>query len=216
MGRVRCICRTSRRYYRHSIFDIFDPDKSWWELILAGLATALIAAGVWGESDFGHRATEASIRLQAKSEERIAELTKEAAEPQKETTGLQLELQRQRKIATARAGPRELDTKRFEDALNGKPTGTVRILYKNETEEFWFAFQIGAELKKTGWKVTEMAPIPPPRTSGISISSDIKWRFMDMLLITPVLEIDSSAATALRHALPEGRAAPIGSGGMME
>jgi hypothetical protein len=54
------------------IFDFFDKDKSWWEIILGGVASAIIAAGVWGEPHFGHRATDASGQLQAILEKQAA------------------------------------------------------------------------------------------------------------------------------------------------
>src|ERR1700719_1421350 len=55
-------------------FDFFDKDKGWTEIILAGLASLLIAFGVYGEYKFGGTATRASSELQRKSEERIAQL----------------------------------------------------------------------------------------------------------------------------------------------
>src|SRR5271166_3595381 len=59
-------------------FDLFDPEKSWWEIGLAGTASLIIAAGVWSEWHFGHLATHASTQLQQYSEGQIAELNREA------------------------------------------------------------------------------------------------------------------------------------------
>ena len=61
------------------VFDLFDKDKSWWEIILAGIASAVIAGGVWGESHFGHRATDASSRIQAILEKQAADANERAA-----------------------------------------------------------------------------------------------------------------------------------------
>lgn len=55
------------------IFDLRDKTKSRWEIILAGIGAAVIATGVFGESHFGHRATDASSRIQADLEKEAAD-----------------------------------------------------------------------------------------------------------------------------------------------
>lgn len=60
------------------IFDLFDKNKSWWEIILAGAATTIIAGGVWGELHFGHRATDTSSQIQALLERQTADANERA------------------------------------------------------------------------------------------------------------------------------------------
>jgi hypothetical protein len=62
------------------IFDLFDREKSRWEVLLAAAASLVITVGVYGEYTFTRKATNASLQLQAKSEKEIAELNKEAAD----------------------------------------------------------------------------------------------------------------------------------------
>jgi hypothetical protein len=73
------------------IFDFFDKDKTWTEIVLAGLASLIIAFGVWGEYRFGQRATEAASRLQANAEKQVAALGIAAATLNKEAATLESE-----------------------------------------------------------------------------------------------------------------------------
>ena len=80
------------------IFDFSDKDKTWTEITLAGIASLVIAFGVWGEYRFGHRATEAASQLQANSETQIAllnsaaaKLNKDAADARREQAAIENE-----------------------------------------------------------------------------------------------------------------------------
>ena len=78
------------------IFDLFDKDKSWWEIILAGIASAGIAVGVWGESHFGHRATAASSQLQALLETQAADANARAKDAEARVAEATLEIEQER------------------------------------------------------------------------------------------------------------------------
>jgi hypothetical protein len=71
------------------VFDMRDETKSRWEIGLAFAASLIIAVGVCGEWRFGHNASNASSQLQTKSDERIAELTREAATERQITAALE-------------------------------------------------------------------------------------------------------------------------------
>ena len=62
------------------VFDLFDKDMSWTEIILAGVAALVITVGVYGEYRYGGRATEAANSLQTNSEREVASLNRQAAE----------------------------------------------------------------------------------------------------------------------------------------
>jgi hypothetical protein len=81
------------------IFDLFDKTKSWWEICLAGLASALIATGVWGESHFGSLATAASSQLQEYLEKEAADARLETAKLKKELAGRHLTPQQMLQVA---------------------------------------------------------------------------------------------------------------------
>jgi hypothetical protein len=87
-----------------------------WLEVWSAVFGVIVVVGVAGESFFGIRLLWNNWKLQVLQQKEIADL--------------KLELQKQINLATAKAGPRRLDRKAFLDALKGKPTGTVRILYK--------------------------------------------------------------------------------------
>jgi hypothetical protein len=62
------------------IFDLFDREKSRWEVLLATIASLVITIGVYGEYTFTRKATNSSLQLQAKSDKEIADLNKDAAD----------------------------------------------------------------------------------------------------------------------------------------
>jgi len=73
-------------------FDLFDEDKAWKEIVLAGLASFVITAGVYGEYRYGGNATRAATQLQLYSEEKIAELNQRAEELRAKNLALQKEI----------------------------------------------------------------------------------------------------------------------------
>src|SRR5437879_866066 len=78
-------------------FDLRDKDKSLWEIGLAGAGALVIAAGVWGESHFGNRATNASSQIQAVLGKETAETNARAAEANQKKEQLKLAARKFRK-----------------------------------------------------------------------------------------------------------------------
>jgi len=106
----------------------------------------------------------------AESDRRQTELEIEqrrTAEAQESAAKAQLELQNRVEMVRRMAGPRQLSP-RFAEALKGKPTGTVDILYAPEdTEAYVFAIKVRGALKNAGWITSGPKPIllmtPIPR-----------------------------------------------------
>jgi hypothetical protein len=109
----------------------------------------------------------------AKADEKASEIEasniqlKTALEAAKaETAKAQLELQRSVEMTRRIAGHRELSP-RFAEALKGKPTGNVDILYAPEDREaYMFAIQIKGALERAEWSTTGPRPIPQEANMG--------------------------------------------------
>jgi hypothetical protein len=139
------------------LFDLFDEDKTWTEIILAGTASLLIAVGVWGEYRFGDRATEAAKGLQLISEKQIAGLNSDTEKLRHENLKLEAQLawrtltKRQRDGLTASMKP-----------FKAQNVDVVSYLGDAEAEEL--ADQIVKCLKVAGieagsFKVMELAKL---------------------------------------------------------
>jgi len=72
----------------------FSAEKSWLETGLLIVANLIIAAGVFGEDHFAHRAGEVALRLQQISDEKVAEANARAAEANQKAQETILELAR--------------------------------------------------------------------------------------------------------------------------
>jgi hypothetical protein len=147
-------------------FDLRDPDKSWWEIGLAGLASLVIAAGVWGEWHFGHKATEASSQLQAKAEDRIAELNNETAKLEAVAAGRNLKPDEIKALGRA--------LKRF--------SGRTVLLgsYTGDPEAARLAMQIKSAFKLAGIivadRIGDVGAEPGGVLLGVSVSGELsEW-----------------------------------------
>jgi hypothetical protein len=64
-------------------------------------------------------------------------------------------------LLSKRQGNRQILNHSVQNALKGKPTGTVKIWYQlNDPEAYWFAWQIMAELNGSGWNASSPEPVP--------------------------------------------------------
>ncbi len=136
------------------IFDLFDKDKSWWEIILAGIASLIIAGGVWGESHFGHRATDASTRIQTILENETADANERAALAMKAAESDRLaRVQLEQKMAW-----RHLSAKQRAELPKAfaplKGVAVVLSAQATDPEASGFAKEIEAALQEAGIKVS--------------------------------------------------------------
>jgi hypothetical protein len=73
------------------LFDFSDKEKSRGEIAIAGIASLVIALGVWGEAHFGNRATNAAIQIQGLLGKEAADANERAARAEKATANARLE-----------------------------------------------------------------------------------------------------------------------------
>ena len=151
------------------IFDLFDKDKSWWEIILAGIASAMIAFGVWGESHFGHRATSASARIQAILEKQTEDAKRDVIKAQ---TTLERERIERLKLEEGMR-PRAIKAEQWKllaPCLKTASKGAVFIVPKVFDEEAErYAAQIFVVLKEAGFDVRH-EPVGKPRPFSFGVS----------------------------------------------
>ena len=155
---------------------LFASDKSWIETAGGIFATLVIAAGVWFEIHFGHKASAASVRLQQISDEKIAEAEARAAEATQKAREAEERTERLRAIMELQQKPRDIgiSDEMFLKALEGKPTASVELMYDpNVPDAYRLAIQIGILLGAARWQVDRnVKPIPTPlgfRTHGITL-----------------------------------------------
>ena len=160
----------------------------WAAVVLVGVtfvagAGALITGGILSRRQdeklrrFSIDLTSAQTEL-GKQQERaaiadakVAGLQKAASDAQSAQQQVATELEAQRERAAKaeaslirlenRQGNRYVKNHLVENALKGKPTGTVTIWYQpNDPEAYWFAQSIANELAGANWKVPMPVPVP--------------------------------------------------------
>ncbi len=111
---------------------------------VADIAFAIVIIALAVELVAGRVARRFEKQIDAARELRIAELNHETAHLQKQL------------------GPRLLNSELFLNDLEGKPTGTVEIMFPRENGEcFQLAIQFRDLLRVAKWTVAEPVPVPP-------------------------------------------------------
>lgn len=124
-----------------------------WAEVLTVVFTMLAAA-------CGVAYVAANRPLKRLQEKESLEDKRATARAQEDAARAQLELKQYVEQVRKQAGPRKLSPK-FAEALQGKPTGTVDILYAPEDmEAYGLALQMWHALKGTGWTAAHPKPIP--------------------------------------------------------
>lgn len=149
-------------------------------------------------------------QLQQFSEELIAAKTG-LAQAQEESAEAQLALRKYIDNVARHQGRRSLDRHAFLEELKDKPTGRVDIRYKeNDSEAYWFAFQVWKLLDDAGWGVSNPLPfsediaLPGSRTdSGITIVAKDA---------SGTMGLPSTSLNALSRALGFGMGGGMGTG----
>lgn len=105
--------------------------------------------------------------LKRLQEKESLEEKRTTAQAQADAARAQLELKQYVEQAYKQAGPRKLSPK-FAEALQGKPTGTVDILYAPEDmEAYTLALQMWHALRGSGWTAAHPTPIPADGELGL-------------------------------------------------
>jgi len=138
------------------------------------------------------------------------------AKAQEDAARAQLELRKYIEQVGKQAGPRMLSPK-FAEALKGKPTGTVDILYTAEDmEAYKLALQMWHALKDAGWAVAPPRSIPGKRglPGKTVVEAPTQFRYgvgAGMLLVGKSFPEDGAkptAASAIREAIGDALEIP--------
>jgi hypothetical protein len=125
----------------------FSAEKTKWETGLLIVATLIIAAGVWIEDHFAHKAGDAAEKLQRISDEKIAEANARAAEAQLETERLRGEhIGLQQRLA-----PRTLSKAQADvlQSLKGR-VSSINLAGEQDRETWDLIAQISSALVAAG------------------------------------------------------------------
>jgi hypothetical protein len=137
---------------------VFVLSKPPLEGALTIVANVLIAAGVWGELIFSHRAKEASDGIVALAKLSAAEAHKRAADLEKQASVAKLQLQ----LLQTRVGPRRVNDEELKKSLADVPEVPVEILFPEDDGEAWgLAWQITSVLVSIEWPVVGPFPLKP-------------------------------------------------------
>lgn len=202
-------------------FDLFDPDKSWWEIGLVGVASLVIALGVLGEWRYGHLAGAAANRLQTASERRISELNREARQLGKDAEtakGEQERLKRENLALEQMLLPR-----RFAVEMSSSSTGLkslknfagtkVAVVVVPDVEAIRLAKDIAGALNAANWQGPFIVERPLPASSipdGVEIlTPDIRANTptdkaafaLSGILRDEYMETGQSSSTAVENRL---------------
>jgi hypothetical protein len=125
------------------------PDKPWYETTFLIAANLLIAAGVYGEIRFGRKADTVGKALQQISDEKIAELKRQAAEATQRAARAELELE---KIRTPRKLTGAVQQAEITNQLKpfiGTNFDSAIVPYDPEAADL--LLEIETALKNAGW-----------------------------------------------------------------
>ncbi|WP_157644760.1 hypothetical protein [Burkholderia ubonensis] len=124
--------------------------------VFGGLFTAVVGHKI---SDVTQAQSQAQI---AEANARSAEADARSAEAHARSTEAELKLEELRR----QVGHRQLQRDAFLEELRGQQSEPVEILYlRDDPECFDLAQQIARALETAGWKITDLAPIPVPRSN---------------------------------------------------
>lgn len=165
-----------------------DFRKKGWRPIVPKIGFALLVLGLAGELLLQPLIDAAEERFRMDAKERIARLGKDEASARERTSRAEIELARIREKTESQEGINRLLEHgmvrmllrppilhdRFLEALQGKPKGTVEILYQPEdTRAYWIADTISDLLNRAEWKVRGVRPARPSDDPALSAMPSI-------------------------------------------
>jgi hypothetical protein len=181
-----------------------------WLEVWSAIFGVIVLIGVAGESFFGIRLLWNNWKLQRSQAAESEALRAEIARLNNDTVQAKLAL----KQLEAKTGQRFLNPQKFKEALEGKPKGTVELLFKrDDSEAYMFAVQIWKNLDEAGWNVNKPIPIPSgggdpyfskdvPLDIRYGVAGSLGWTIKANRL--PGAYTENSAIAALRNALTRG------------
>lgn len=150
--------------------------------VFGGLFTAVI----------GHKISDVT---QAQSQTQIAAANARSAEAHARSSEAELKLEELRR----QVGHRQLQRDAFLEELRGKPSEPVEIMYlRDDPECFDVAQQIARALEAAGWKITDLAPIPVPRSNSDPFAMSVDGQPSGVTIVTASMTEAELRATEMQ------------------